>query len=152
MKKHCGVVWPLIVHFDRDRFATIGTGCFDAAVSMQRAEYAEGIPSAVGVPPAVGSVNTVAGWRSREWIDHPDLGRGGVENERVRIMEAAPPLPHFVIRRSRQACDLGSCRSLAQLNKLSICKVPEIDVELVHWPIVTLDELTAFPLRGTATC
>ena len=132
MEKQRGVVWPLIVHLDRDRFATIGTGCFDAAVSMQCSEYAERVPRAVCVPPAVGSVNTVGGRHSREWVCHPDLGCGRVEYERVRIMQAAPPAQHFVVRRSRQVCDLGNRRSVAELNKLTIRNVPEIGVELVH--------------------
>jgi hypothetical protein len=146
MEKQRGIVWPLVVHLDSDRFAAIGTGRFDAAVSMQRAEYAKRVPRTVCVPPAVGSVNTIGGRHSREWACHPDLRRGRVESERVRIMQAAPPAPHLVVRRSREACDLGSRRSVAELNKLTICEVPEVDVELVDGPIVTPEVVEVTPV------
>ena len=61
-------------------------------------------------------------------------------------MQATPPDPHLVVRRSRQACDLGSRRSVAELNKLTICEVPEVDVELVDGPIVTLEVVEVTPV------
>src|SRR5205809_882916 len=76
------------------RLTAVGTGRLDATVDVERAENAESVPGAVGVPPAAARMYPVRRWHGRKWVRHPDLVRRRVQDERVGFVQLPPARPY----------------------------------------------------------
>ena len=86
-----------ISHVHHIRLTAIGARRLDAAVDVESAEDAEGIPRAVCIPPAVIRVDAVCRWYRRKWIRHPDLVSRRIEHERVSFVKVTPAGAYLVL-------------------------------------------------------
>ncbi len=104
------------------RLAAIGTGRLDATVDVEGAEDAEGIPSAVCIPPALIRVNAVRGWYCRKWVRHPDFISRRIEHEGMCFVKVAPAVAYlaFVAKFSR---DWGT----TELHEGGVCLVAKLE-------------------------
>jgi hypothetical protein len=79
----------------------------------------------------------------RERIRHANLLGGGVQDERVRVVQLPPSRPHLAL-----VAQLGCCRRAAELDERRVRAVPEIEEPVVDPP--TLPRAAAWISIGSA--
>ena len=108
------------------RLAAVGTGRLDATVDIERAENAESVPGAVGVPPAAARMYPVRRWHRRKWVRHPDLVRSRIQYERVGLVQPTPArpyaglVPEFSSSRRTTKLDEGCVRAVTKIQQFGV--------------------------------
>jgi hypothetical protein len=129
MEEQVGSVNRGIADFDRVQLAAVRTGRLDAPINIERAEDAECIPGAVGIPPTVVRQHTVCGRHRRERVRHPDFVCGRIEDEGMRLMQGTPPFSHRM-----HIAELPCCRRATELDEGRVGAVAEIEQVRVDPP------------------
>jgi len=78
-----------IAHVNGERLAAVGARALDAAVAVQSGTDRERVPGTVRVPLASARLHAPSAGHAREGVEHPDLEGVTLEDERVRIVQAA---------------------------------------------------------------
>lgn len=78
------------MHRDVQCLSAVRAGGLDPSVGVQGGADAEGIPSAIAVPPPAVSVDAVRGRNGRERVGHQDFTGCLIEHERMLGMQRLP--------------------------------------------------------------
>ena len=104
----------------------------DDAVRVQGGRDPERVPGAVGEPRAAAGLDPVRRLDGGERVQHPDLGRAGVEDERVGVVEAPVGGCDLVLGEPERRGGLGRCLRATFGDEGRVDVVPDPQVELVH--------------------
>ena len=121
VEQQIGTIGPLLFDLDGIRLAAVGTRRLDATVDLERTQNAEGVPSAVGIPPVAARVHPVGRRHCRKRVRHSYLGRRWVQHERMGFVQLTPACPHLALltqlsRRGRATeLDEGRIRAITKI-------------------------------------
>ena len=121
-----------IAHVHGERLAAVGARALDAAVAVQSGTDRERVPGAVRVPLASARLHAPSAGHAREGVEHPDLEGVTLEDERVRIVQAAKRSLGFFAGQTELCGGIACPWRLSGLDEAPIQEVANLEVELVQ--------------------
>ena len=121
-----------VTDLELERLAAVGARRADPAVGVQRGRDSERIPGAVREPRASARLDPVRRLDGGERVQHPDLGRPGLEHERVGVVQAPVGVRDVTLVQSqlRRGRRRRACPSVRYEGGVEV--VANTQVELVH--------------------
>jgi hypothetical protein len=132
MKQQPLFAWTLISYFDHDVLTTVGAGCLDPTIHVERSADSECVPRTIRVPPAVLGEHAVGSGHGRERIRHPDGALACVQHERVRLVKSSPAGLYRLWSGTCRLRDLIRRGASSEFDEQAIGQVPEVEVSLIH--------------------